>query len=61
MVLCRGDDGSAGGGIADGLFAGNFNSGMLLLTALPDVMPNNKKLSVVESRKRYRIKKVTKK
>ncbi len=53
------NDVSAGGGVADGLFAGNFNSGMLLLTALPDVMPNNKKLSVVESRKRYRIKKIT--
>ncbi len=55
------NDVSAGGGVADGLFAGNFNSGMLLLTALPDVMLNNKKLSVVESRKRYRIKKVTRK
>lgn len=55
------NDVSAGGGVVDGLFAGNFNSGMLLLTALPDVMPNNKKLSVVESRKRYRIKKVARK
>ena len=55
------NDVSAGGGVADGSFAGTFNSGVLLLTALPDILPNNKKLSVVEGKKRYRIKKVTKK
>ncbi len=55
------NDVSSGGGVMDGSFAGTFNSGMLLLTSLPDIMPNNKKLTVVESKKRYRIKKVTRK
>ncbi len=55
------NDVSSGGGVMDGSFAGTFNSGMLLLTSLPDILPNNKKLTVVESKKRYRIKKVTRK
>ena len=54
-------DVSSGGGILDGDFAGSFNSGVLLFTALPDIMPHNKKLKVVQSgKKRYRIKNVEK-
>ena len=54
-------DVSSGGGIIDGDFAGSFNSGVLLFTALPDIMPHNKKLKVVQSgKKRYRIKSVEK-
>lgn len=56
------DDVSAGGGVIDGSFADTFNSGVLLFTALPDIMPNNKRLKVVRGgRKRYRIKNVEKK
>ncbi|MGN0674431.1 MAG: fibronectin type III domain-containing protein [Oscillospiraceae bacterium] len=55
------NDVSAGGGVADGSFAGTFNSGLLLFTALPDIMPNNRKLKVVHGgKKRYRIKSVDK-
>ena len=50
------NDVSAGGGVFDGSFAGTFNSGMLLLTTLPDIMPNNKKLKVERDRKKYHIK-----
>lgn len=54
-------DVSSGGGIFNGDFAGTFNSGVLLFTALPDIMPHNKKLRVVQSgKKRYRIKSVEK-
>ena len=55
------NDVSAGGGVFDGSFAGTFNSGMLLLTTLPDVMPNNKKLKVERDRKKYHIKNKMKK
>lgn len=55
------NDVSAGGGIMDGSFAGTFNSGMLLLTTLPDIMPNNRKLKVERDRKKYHIKGKTKK
>ncbi|MCH5192885.1 MAG: fibronectin type III domain-containing protein [Oscillospiraceae bacterium] len=56
-------DVSAGFGIFDGDFAGTFNTGgLLLFTALPDIMPHNKKLRVVRGgSKRYRIKNVEKK
>ena len=55
-------DVSAGGGIMDGIFAGNFNSGVLLFTTLPDILPNNKKLKIVsDGKKRYRIKSIEKK
>ena len=41
-----------------GTSAGNFNTGVLLFTALPDIMPNEKKTKYVVSRKKYyRIKK----
>lgn len=54
-------DVSAGEGFADGSFAGSFNSGLLLFTALPDILPDNRKLKVVYGgKKRYHIKKVTK-
>ncbi len=54
-------DVSSGGGILNGDFAGNFNSGVLLFTALPDIMPHNKKLKVVQGgKKRYHIKNVEK-
>lgn len=54
-------DVSSGGGILDGDFAGSFNSGVLLFTALPDIMPHNKKLKVVQGgSKRYRIKSIEK-
>lgn len=56
------NDASSGGGIAmDGDFAGSFNSGVLLFTVLPDIMPNNRKLKVVNGKKRYHIKSITKK
>ncbi len=54
-------DVSAAGGVIDGSFAGTFNSGVLLFTALPDIMPNDKRLKVVRGgKKRYRIKNVEK-
>lgn len=54
-------DVSSGGGILNGDFAGSFNSGVLLFTALPDIMPHNKKLKVVQGgKKRYHIKNVEK-
>lgn len=54
-------DVSSGGGIINGDFAGTFNSGVLLFTALPDIMPNNRKLKIVQSgKKRYRIKSIEK-
>lgn len=49
---------SSGGGIADGAFAGSFNSGVLLLTAR-DMLPYDRKLRVVtKASKRYKIKSV---
>lgn len=55
-------DVSSGGGVADGTFAGSFNSGVLLFTALPDIMPNNRRLKIVRGgKKRYRIKNAVKK
>ncbi len=54
-------DVSAGGGVIDGSFAGTFNSGILLFTALPDIMPNNKRLKVVYGgKKKYHIKNIEK-
>ncbi len=54
-------DVSASGGIIDGSFAGTFNSGVLLFTALPDILPNDKRLKVVrEKKKRYHIKSIEK-
>lgn len=55
------NDVSVGGGVMDGAFAGTFNSGMLLLTSIPDIMPNNKKLRVEKYRKKYHIKSKIKK
>lgn len=50
---------STGGGILDGGFAGTFNSGVLLFTALPDIMPNTRRLRIVQDgAKRYRIKRI---
>ncbi|MDE7288000.1 MAG: fibronectin type III domain-containing protein [Oscillospiraceae bacterium] len=55
-------DVASGGGLLDDGFADTFNSGLLLFTALPDIMPNNRKLKIVQSgSKRYHIKSVTKK
>ncbi|MCH5349939.1 MAG: fibronectin type III domain-containing protein [Oscillospiraceae bacterium] len=56
-------DVSSGDGIFDGSLVGSFNTGgLLLFTALPDIMPHNKKLRVVRGKsKRYRIKNVEKK
>ncbi len=52
---------ASGGGSFGGLFAGSFNSGVLLFTALPDIMPNNNKLRIVSGgQKRYRIKSIEK-
>ena len=52
---------SSGEGVMDGIFAGNFNSGVLLFTALPDILPNNRKLRIVSGgKKRYRIKSIEK-
>lgn len=53
------DDVSSGGASsAGGASAGNFNTGVLLFTALPDIMPSEKKTKfVVATKKRYRIKK----
>ncbi len=54
-------DVSAGGGVIASSFADSFNSGLLLFTAFPDILPNNKKLKVVVGgRKRYRIKSIEK-
>lgn len=54
-------DVSAGGGIIDGSLADTFNSGVLLFTALPDILPNNKRLKVVSTgKKRYHIKRIEK-
>lgn len=54
-------DVSSGGGVADGMFAGNFNSGLLLFTGLPDILLNNNKLRVVSGgRKKYRVKSIDK-
>lgn len=53
---------ASGGGLLDDGFADTFNSGLLLFTALPDILPNNRKLKIVQSgSKRYRIKSVAKK
>ena len=56
-------DVSSGWGVFDGSFAGTFNTGgLLLFTALPDILPQNKKLRVVRGKsRRYRIKNVEKK
>lgn len=52
---------ASGGGLMDTGFADTFNSGVLLFTALPDILPNNRKLKIVQNgSKRYRIKNVTK-
>ncbi len=53
------DDISAGAAAAaSGSSAGGFNTGLLLFTALPDIMPAEKKTRfVVSTKKRYRIKK----
>lgn len=52
---------ASGGGLMDTGFVDTFNSGVLLFTALPDIMPNNRKLRIVQSgSKRYRIKSVVK-
>lgn len=53
------DDVSSGGASsAGGTSAGSFNTGVLLFTALPDIMPSEKKTKyVVATKKRYRIKK----
>lgn len=52
---------ASGGGLMDTGFADTFNSGVLLFTALPDIMPNNRKLRIVQGgSKRYHIKNVTK-
>lgn len=54
-------DVASGGGLLDTGFADTFNSGLLLFTALPDILPNNRKLKIVQSgSKRYHIKSVTK-
>lgn len=54
-------DVASGGGLLDTGFSDTFNSGLLLFTALPDILPNNRKLKIVQSgSKRYRIKSVTK-
>lgn len=54
-------DVSAGGGVIASSFADSFNSGLLLFTAFPDFLPNNKKLKVAAGgRKRYRIKSIEK-
>lgn len=54
-------DVASGGGLMDTGFSDTFNSGVLLFTALPDIMPNNRKLKVVQSgSKRYHIKSITK-
>ncbi|MDE6710272.1 MAG: hypothetical protein K2J76_07270, partial [Oscillospiraceae bacterium] len=55
-------DVASGGGLLDDGLADTFNSGLLLFTALPDILPNNRKLKIVQSgSKRYHIKSVTKK
>lgn len=54
-------DVASGGGLMDTGFSDTFNSGLLLFTALPDILPNNRKLKIVQSgSKRYHIKSVTK-
>lgn len=54
-------DVASGGGLLDNGFADTFNSGVLLFTALPDILPNNRKLKIVHSgSKRYHIKSITK-
>ena len=53
------NDVSAGSGVADGSFAGTFNSGVLLFTTLPDIMPENRKLRIVKGKKRYKVKNIT--
>lgn len=54
-------DVASGGGLMDTGFSDTFNSGVLLFTALPDILPNNRKLRIVQSgSKRYHIKSVTK-
>ncbi|MGN0586009.1 MAG: hypothetical protein ACI4JF_01875 [Oscillospiraceae bacterium] len=52
------DDISSSASAAGGSFAGNFDTGVLLFTALPDIMPAEKKTRfVVSTKKYYRIKK----
>lgn len=52
------DDVSSGAASGGGTSAGNFNTGVLLFTALPDIMPTEKKTRfVVSAKKYYRIKK----
>ncbi len=55
------DNVSSGVGVFGGTFAGDFNSGMLIASVVPDVMLNNRKLRVVVGgKKKYRIKKIEK-
>ena len=52
------DDISSDAAAAGGTFAGNFDTGLLLFTALPDIMPAERKTKfVVSAKKYYRIKK----
>lgn len=52
------DDVSSGAASGGGTSAGDFNTGVLLFTALPDIMPTEKKTRfVVSAKKYYRIKK----
>ena len=49
---------SSGAASEAGSFAGTFNTGMLLFTVTPDIMPQEKKTKfVVSTKKYYRIKK----
>lgn len=51
------DDVSSSASAAGGSFAGNFDTGVLLFTALPDIMPAERKTRfVVSAKKYYRIK-----
>lgn len=53
------DDVTSGSGASgSGGYSGSFNTGVLLITAIPDVLPIEKKTKFVErTKKRYRIKK----
>ncbi|MGN1134740.1 MAG: fibronectin type III domain-containing protein [Oscillospiraceae bacterium] len=53
-----GDVGSGSAASGSGGYAGSFNTGVLLITAIPDILPIEKKTKFVERmKKRYRIKK----
>ena len=54
------DDVSSGSGAGGGMggYSGSFNTGILLFTTIPDMLPVQKKTKFVERlKKRYRIKK----